>query len=120
MMFKVSLLVDEKKVGSTLAALDGMGYNLEAIPVRNAAPSKGKVKEIGSITGPKFLEDYARHLIGQGDDTMNRKYLLAEAERAGLGLGAMVNAITQSQLNGLIKKTDKRGVYAINANQLRS
>jgi hypothetical protein len=46
MLFKVEMLIDERRLGKVYAALDGLVYNLSApIPVRNAHSSNGKVKE---------------------------------------------------------------------------
>ena len=59
-MFRISMIVDAKKLAPALVALDGMGYNLEVVPVKNAEPKQGKVREAGEITAPEIMRAYLK------------------------------------------------------------
>ena len=110
-MFKISMIVDAKKLAPALVALDGMGYNLEVVPVKNAEPAKArKVRQVAEGTGISKVRAFVGRLMDQGLRTTSTAELAESADLTSTQSGFIIRSLMK---DGLITRT-ARGQFNIN------
>jgi hypothetical protein len=121
-MFKLEFMVDDNKLAKVLTAISGLVYEMKPpMPVVNAKKENRRLVEEGRpMTGPEYVFQAVSAIHATGSERVTRKELVAHAADLALSKSAVEQAIVHAMANGLLKKTHTRGVYTINASQLRS
>ena len=110
-MFRISMIVDAKKLAPALVALDGMGYNLEVVPVKNAEPAKArKVRQLAEGTGISKVRAFIGRLVDQGLKTVSTAELANAAGLTSTQSGFIIRSLLK---DGLVTRTT-RGQFNIN------
>lgn len=110
-MFKVEIICDAKKLPSALMALDGLGYNLQVTPVRNAQPSGKRVIPLrGDATARACLMANLRR--SGHKDQVSRQDLIKWGANEGHSAGSIAQAINTIRKDGVLTSITP-GHYAI-------
>lgn len=115
-MFEIRILIEDNKLAKALHALDGLGNNLQVIPVRNAVIENGEVVESGEATTAigfvrEIITKYAEN--GRTEIDTNTAVKLGEQSPSRFNAGAIRIAMQKCKAQGLLTRTS-RGYYQIN------
>jgi hypothetical protein len=113
MLFKVELIVNDKKLPKALTALDGLGYNLQVQPVKDAEPVQGRVREASSPPAHVVL----REALRGWDSSMVKTVDIAKRVKDVLSYPALMYGIKTLKHAGILTQ-QRKGVYILDQSKL--
>ena len=114
-MFKITYMVDDKRLPDMLRSCSGHVYNLEVVPVTNAEPVKGKTN---GTSAPRVREANGNHkdYIGRIGWTAGHQFRSKDLAAVLPGLGMNKSSAWYVIATGIKDKTVKRvgvGLYEV-------
>ena len=115
-MFKLDLLVEDKKLAKVLKALGGDVYNLQVRPVPNAKAVQGKVKEVDVSGGMDLTRQFILGKVGQKQKVFNSHELASQFSDQKIPYHNMSYALKEMVKHGVLSRRT-RGEYAIHTSK---
>ena len=118
-MFRVEMLVEDKKLATVLKSVTGAVFNLNVTPVANAGVKQGRVKEVSpeSLGGAAILA-FIKAAVESGKQTISTAELANAAEQKHkLTYASTMYGVKVALMKGVLSRSH-RGIYNINPAKL--
>lgn len=114
-MFKLDMMVEDKKLAKVLKNLGGDVYNLSVRPVQNAKAERGKVKEVTSnFSAPELTRQFILTKVKAGEKKLLAADLKSALAKDNVSIAACQYGLKQMIDQGILRR-HSRGEYIINA-----